>query len=299
VAGNLLLCTDLDRTLLPNGAQPESAGAREALKALIAESGMLLAYVSGRRLELQEAAIAEFDLPVPNFAITDVGTGLFRRADTGWEKDSAWEAHIATSWRGHSVTELASWMKDLSDLVLQEAAAQGPFKLSYDVRRIERGPDLVETVKSRLAERAVDATVVWSVDETVPLGLLDVLPTRAGKLNAVRWLAGCSQVAPDRLVFAGDSGNDLEVLVSEIPAVLVANATDEVRQLAQALARENGCEQKLHVAMGGCLGMNGHYASGILEGLAHFVPELRDLLVSIKPKAERLPNESVDSQKRG
>ncbi|MEJ2621733.1 MAG: haloacid dehalogenase, partial [Candidatus Thiodiazotropha sp.] len=30
----LLLCTDLDRTLIPNGSQPESAGAREAFKQL-------------------------------------------------------------------------------------------------------------------------------------------------------------------------------------------------------------------------------------------------------------------------
>jgi sucrose-6-phosphatase len=284
-AGNLLLCTDLDRTLLPNGAQPESAGAREALKALIARSGMLLAFVSGRRLALHESAIAEYDLPIPNFAITDVGTGLFGRTNTGWEKDAGWEAHLASSWRGHSAAELGSWLEDLGDLALQESASQAPFKLSYDVRSIERGPALVETVKARLAERAVEATVVWSVDETVPMGLLDVLPARAGKLHAVRWLAARCHVAPDRLVYAGDSGNDLEILRSEIPSVLVANATDEVRQLAQELSQKNGCERRLHLATGGYLGMNGNYAAGILEGLAHFVPELRPELSKLKPLA--------------
>lgn len=277
-AGTLLLCTDLDRTLLPNGTQPESPGARETLKALIADSGMLLAYVSGRRLALHEEAITEYDLPMPNFAITDVGTGLFSRTAVGWEKDSAWEEHIASSWCGHSAAELASWMEDLPDLVLQEPAAQAPFKLSYDVRRIEQGPALVETVQSRLDERAVDATVVWSVDETVPMGLLDVLPAKAGKLNAVRWLATRCQVPQDRLVYAGDSGNDLEVLVSEIPSVLVANATDEVRKLAQKLAKKNGFEQHLYLAIGGYLGLNGHYAAGILEGLAYFIPEIRSRL---------------------
>lgn len=280
-AGTLLLCTDLDRSLLPNGAQPESPGARETLKALLAESGMLLAYVSGRRLALHEEAIAEYDLPVPNFAITDVGTGLFSRVGTAWERDAEWENHIASSWRGHSAVELASWLEDLTALVLQEPAAQAPFKLSYDVPRIELGPALVETVKSRLAMRAVDATVVWSVDETVPMGLLDVLPTRAGKLNAVRWLAARCQVQQDRLVYAGDSGNDLEVLVSDIPSVLVANATDEVRQLAQELAQKNGCEQHLHFAIGGYLDMNGNYAAGILEGLAYFIPEIRTRLISL------------------
>ena len=40
----LLLCTDLDRTLIPNGAQPESPGARQRFAALVAHDDILLAY---------------------------------------------------------------------------------------------------------------------------------------------------------------------------------------------------------------------------------------------------------------
>jgi hypothetical protein len=75
------------------------------------------------------------------------------------------------------------------------------------------------------------------------------------------------------MLFAGDSGNDLDVLASPVPAVLVANANDAVRAAAIARSGEDGQRDRLHVASGGLLGMNGNYAAGILEGVAHFHPE--------------------------
>jgi hypothetical protein len=43
----LLICTDLDRTLIPNGPAPESPGARERFARLAARPEMAPAYVSG------------------------------------------------------------------------------------------------------------------------------------------------------------------------------------------------------------------------------------------------------------
>ncbi len=76
----------------------------------------------------------------------------------------------------------------------------------------------------------------------------------------------------DAVVFAGDSGNDLPVLTSGLPSVLVGNARPEVREAAQAALREQGLEDRLYVAKGGFLGMNGYYSAGVLEGLAWFFP---------------------------
>lgn len=269
-ANRLLLCTDLDRTLLPNGPQPESEGARQAFKNWVYQHKPILAFVSGRRLALQEAAIDAFDLPWPAYAITDVGAALYCRVEHGWEKDGEWDRHLAACWGTHSVADLADGLADLSEMVLQDAAAQAPFKLSFEVEDIASGHRLVEVIKARLAALNVDATVVWSVDETEPMGLLDVLPARAGKLNAVRWLAVRCGLPLQQVLYAGDSGNDLEVLASEIPAILVANATAEVRDQAQKLAQLHGNETQLYLASGGYLGMNGHYAAGILEGISHF-----------------------------
>ncbi|HKJ77267.1 MAG TPA: HAD family hydrolase, partial [Gammaproteobacteria bacterium] len=59
----LLLCTDLDRTVLPNGFQEESPQARPLLRTLARRPEVTLAYVSGRDLSLLQDAIRDYGLP--------------------------------------------------------------------------------------------------------------------------------------------------------------------------------------------------------------------------------------------
>ncbi|MBT8439796.1 MAG: haloacid dehalogenase, partial [Gammaproteobacteria bacterium] len=67
----LLLCTDLDRTLIPNGPQPESPAARQRFLSLVNKPEVLLAYVTGRHQKLVQDAINNYCLPVPDFVIGD------------------------------------------------------------------------------------------------------------------------------------------------------------------------------------------------------------------------------------
>mgnify|MGYP000444995282 FL=1 len=50
----LLLCTDLDRTLVPNGAEPESAQSRKKFSQLAGHPQVTLVYVTGRHQQLVE-----------------------------------------------------------------------------------------------------------------------------------------------------------------------------------------------------------------------------------------------------
>ena len=52
----VLICTDLDRTLLPNGAEPESAGARERFHAVVDRPEVELAFAERRTGALAGAA---------------------------------------------------------------------------------------------------------------------------------------------------------------------------------------------------------------------------------------------------
>ena len=79
-------------------------------------------------------------------------------------------------------------------------------------------------------------------------------------------------------VFAGDSGNDLAVLTSHIKSVLVGNACSRVREDSLQQALNMGEANALYFAKGGFLGMNGNYSAGILEGVAHYIPEIESLL---------------------
>ena len=53
----ILVCTDLDRTLIANRSESESAGARTRFGALVARPEFTLAYVSGRHRRLVSLAM--------------------------------------------------------------------------------------------------------------------------------------------------------------------------------------------------------------------------------------------------
>jgi HAD superfamily hydrolase (TIGR01484 family) len=270
----LLLCTDLDRTLLPNGPQPESPGARVRFARFVAASGAALAYVTGRDRRLVEEAIAAFGIPRPQFVIADVGTTIYDLRAGAWTAVAEWQAAIAPDWRGQDAGTLAGWLRDVDGLALQEPHKQGSFKLSYYLPLEHRWPDVELEIRRRLRGRDLRVNLVHSIDEMAAIGLVDVLPAAAGKLPAIEFLRVMLGVLRPNTLYAGDSGNDLAALASAIPAVLVANALPEVAAAARAAAERCGASQALYVATGGFHGMNGNYSAGILEGAEHFHPEL-------------------------
>jgi HAD superfamily hydrolase (TIGR01484 family) len=275
VSGPLLLCTDLDRTLLPNGEPPESDRARPLFRRLCDREDVTLVYVTGRDTARVAAAIREYDLPVPDQVIADVGTTI---ATPDGVRLEAWDEHIAFDWGGRAGTDLQVLVGEKDGLVLQEISRQGRHKLSYEVHE----PALPQTVAAEIAELLRDAglavAVVPSYDDVTRVGLIDVLPGRAGKGPAIDFLRDHLGLRVEDTVFAGDSGNDLDVLAGPLPAVLVANATDEVRRRAVREAEILGNADRLHLARGGVLGMNGNYAAGILEGVLHFQPQWEKVL---------------------
>lgn len=263
----LLLCTDLDRTLIPNGVALESADARPRFSQLVQRPELSLVYVSGRHKALVDEAIVQYGLPQADFIIGDVGSTIYSRDGQPW---SAWQQHIGPDWAGHSRADLHAMFEDISALRLQPAEKQNRYKLSYYVTLGEDQQALMARMHERLHQQHIKASLIWSIDEAAAEGLLDVLPASASKYQAVRFLMQQRGFDLHNTVFAGDSGNDLDVLVSPVPAVLVANAEAGVCEQAQRLARERGTQERLYIAQGDFLGMNGNYSAGILEGFAHY-----------------------------
>lgn len=270
----IVLCTDLDRTVIPNGAQPESPEARPLLRRLASRPEATLVYVSGRHRGLLEEAIRDYDLPVPDYAIGDVGTTIYQVLDGDWRPWEAWTREIAPDWRGCGRDDLAGLLAGLDGLRLQEPEKQNAFKLSYYAPAGVRPDPLIAQMRERLEARGIRASLIWSIDEAADCGLLDVLPASANKRHAIEFLMREKGFSDTQTVFAGDSGNDLEVLVSGLQAVLVRNAPDEVREEAIGRAATAGHADRLYVARGGFLGMNGNYSAGVLEGLVHFLPHV-------------------------
>lgn len=271
-----LICTDLDRTLLPNGDADESPGAREHFARIAARSDLQVAYVTGRHVGSVEAAIEEYGVPRPDFAICDVGSSIYRAAGAGLELLESWTARLAEAWPPGSADAARAALAAVEGVSPQGDEHQSRFKLSFYTPAVGNPVTLLQVVDRNLATHGVRARTIYSVDEADGIGLLDLLPPGSGKLGAIEHLLALQRILPEQTLFCGDSGNDLEVLASPVPAVLVANAADDVRREALRQARDRGHPDRLHTARGGFAGMNGNYAAGILEGLVHFWPVTRD-----------------------
>jgi len=275
----ILLSSDLDRTILPNGAQPESPQARAKLHQLACRPEVTLAYVSGRHEALIRQAISQYHIPLPRYAIGDVGTTIYEIRDKVWRPWREWSDVIAPDWNGAVCADLIRLFTDLTELRIQEQEKQNTFKLSYYVLPEVQYNALIEEMDARLKQQGINASVIWSVDEAANLGLLDVLPASATKLHAIQFLMEQKGFNSAESVFAGDSGNDLPVVTSGVQrSVLVKNAHADVISAAKKALRKKGAEEMLYVAKGGFLRMNGNYSAGVLEGVAHFLPMVKNWL---------------------
>ncbi len=279
----LLLCTDLDRTVIPNGFQPEHPDARKLFSEFCSVDGVTLAYVTGRHIALVKHAIYNYALPEPNFIISDVGTKIYRMVEDQWLEMPEWQVEIDKDWKGKTPEDIKQILAPISELILQESRKQNTHKLSYYLPLYIDNQAVIRRMESALAKADIDVSIIWSLDEPKNTGLIDVLPRHATKLHAIEFLQNKLKYAHEQVIFAGDSGNDLPVLTSQINAVLVANASNDIKVEAQQLSLENSNSQALYIANSTDFNIDGNYSAGVLQGVWHYAPQFRDML-NIKEK---------------
>lgn len=278
-----LLCTDLDRTLLPNGKQLESPNARPILWHLLAIHSIALAYVSGRDLPRVLDAIHEYDLPTPDVIVADVGASLYLRDNDSWTMNAGWKFVTSKDWNGLDTIGIKTILQDIDGLQNQEEDRQSLHKRSYYFAESLDESLLRKSVETCLFDKGVRASIVISHDPEKALGLLDILPRSATKSEAVRYLQSLFKLPVDDVMFAGDSGNDVFAISAEHPSVLVANADIATREAVQGCLAESSLPASTYFAQGGLdlAGfdpLNGNYAAGIIEGLVHFRPQWLEYL---------------------
>ena len=233
------LVADIDNTLIG-----DEEGLRELVAWLRANAGSLaFGVATGRTLDSTVRVLKNSRVPFPDVLISSVGSeihyGPKLRPDIGYTN------HIRYKWRRDA---LAQALADVPGLKLQSAENQREFKLSYNVT-----PDLMPSLHSLhrlLNQHNLQAKLIYSHQ-----AYLDVLPVRASKGLAIRYLAYKWGLPLRAFLVAGDSGNDEEMLVGDTLGVVVGNHSPELEVL-------RGFEQ-IYFARGEC-------ARGVLEGLAHY-----------------------------
>ena len=262
-----ILATDLDRTLLPNGSWPADPGAIELFNELTRQYQLLLVYVTGRNLELTEAAIREYGVRYPDVLCGDVGTTIRHYRQGEWLPDPGWDDHVhraSPAWDAAAVREAVAGIEGMRE---QEAVHNNKFKQSYYVDHNCREQILAQvdaTVRGRF-----DEVVVYSFDSQDGKGLLDFLPASATKLTALEYVAQAHGTPREEVVFCGDSGNDIFPLTAGFSGVLVRNADEQLVENVR-IACERNPALRVYFARGGCRGLNGYYTGGVIEGCYHY-----------------------------
>lgn len=214
--GGTLLATDLDGTLL--GSPEALAAFTERLAAN--RRRLRLAYVTGRTRTSVAALVAEGALPVPDYLLASVGTSLHEALAP--YPDPHWRQAIRPGWSAARVRAVAAMLPALTP---QPASHQDAFKCSYRLAR-GREADALAHLKTALHAHRVAARLVVSSGRDV-----DLVPRRAGKGNAVRYLAARLGIPLERVLTCGDSGNDRDMLELGCQAAIVGNALPEIARL--------------------------------------------------------------------
>lgn len=262
-----VLATDLDRTLLPNGEWPADENAIPMFNSLTQEHGVVVVYVTGRNLALTEKAIAEYGIRHPEFLIGDVGTTIRRYQGDAWAFDEGWITHVqeaSPKWDANAIREV---LNDVDAIREQEPEHLNRFKQSYYVEHEQRDAVLAE-VDRRVRDR-FDEVIIYSYDSQDGKGLLDFLPHSATKQTALEYVADELGVEKGRVVFCGDSGNDIFPLTAGFAGVLVRNADEQLVENVKRAQTERP-DLQLYFAQGGFQGLSGYYTSGVLEGAEHY-----------------------------
>ena len=263
-----VIATDLDRTLIPNGNQPYDKS-MPIFTRIVNEYSSALIYVTGRDLALTQEGMRKYGLPEPDYLVGEVGTKIYAYTDGGFSEDLQWIDELHKRTGGWDIDKFRSLLKKLPGLRMQEEERQNAFKLSYYIDDLSQSASLADSAREAVQSVCPNATIVYSVDETLGQGLLDILPRYGTKSDGLEYIRKKRKYDFDDVIYSGDSGNDLNPLTHGYWAILVANAIDEVREKAQQMCKEKNLSDRLYIAQG--LGrLNGNYVSGIIEGLIHF-----------------------------
>lgn len=209
-----LLVTDVDDTL---------TGDDEALTLLLkrlettdAEVGFGIA--TGRTLAEALTLMEEIAVRVPDVLITAAGTEL--HYGTHLLPDRSWERQIRYRWDRDEVARVLGSIPGIEPLAQAETAYRLRYRLDPD-----QAPSLRE-IRRHVRSQGLRVTSI--IDHSA---YLDVVPIRASPGLAIRFFCFKWNLEPQRLLVAGDSGNDWDMLSGDTLGVVVSNHTPELESL--------------------------------------------------------------------
>ncbi|MBK1643997.1 HAD family hydrolase [Thiocapsa imhoffii] len=234
------LFTDLDQSLLGNleGVQRFTQMMRENKRC----SNFGIA--TGRRLDALLTELKRHGIPVPDVMITSLGTEIHYSA--ALVVDDFWSDHVDYLWKPQMVRRT---LEGIPGLVPQGRAEQSRFKIAYHYDPTVAPP--LDEIMTLLRTRDLSVNVIHAFGQ-----FLDVVPIRASKGQALRYVAHRFGIPLEHILVAGGSGADEDMMRGNTLAVVVANRHHE--ELSQLVEMDN-----IYFAQAS-------HALGILEAIEHY-----------------------------
>lgn len=209
------IVADIDNTLL--------GGPKADLKALIKlirkhKDTVGFGIATGRTIASAVAVLKSNGVPIPDIIISSVGSEIYYGAKLHY--GNGWEAHISNQW---DRKKIESVLKAFDFLEYQEENAQRKFKISYNMQPAK---DRLSVIHDSLLKNKCRYNLIYSHQK-----YLDILPYRASKGKAIRYLSYKWEIPLQNFLVCGDSGNDEEMLRGEPKAVVVGNFSAELEKL--------------------------------------------------------------------
>ena len=232
--------SDLDQNLLGNPASLE----RFAEVIRQNHRSVIFGIATGRRFDTALALMKKFRIPMPDVLISSLGTRIhYGQNLTG---DDWWNDHIDHNWNPQRVRRV---LAELPGLKIQPKRDQSALKLSYYFDP-EKAPTPEEII-TLIRQKELTANVFCSFGQ-----YLDILPSRASKGQALRYVSQRLDIPLEQVLVAGGSGADEDMMRGNTMAVVVGNRHHE--ELSQLVD-----QKRIYFA-------DQPHALGILEAIDHY-----------------------------
>jgi sucrose-phosphate synthase len=234
-----IIISDIDNTLV---------GDAKGLKSFInllqkSYKNIGFGIATGRHIKSAFEILKNNDIPTPDIFITAVGSEI--HYGNHLIEDRTWKNHLNYFWQPQKILEV---MSELPGVTLQEETEQRQYKISYNID--PKNAPKKRVIMRHLRKNKLRVKLIHSHEK-----YLDLLPIRASKGLAVRYLAIKWGLPPERILVAGDSGNDEEMLTGDVLGVVVGNFSPELKRLYG--------KPRIYFA-------ENQYAKGIIEGINYY-----------------------------
>ncbi len=246
-----LICTDLDDTLLTDDKHVSDEN-KEAIEYFMSEGG-LFTFATGRMPMGIEVVLREimpnapivcangasvYDISAKKFLwskfLEDGAVALVEYVEekypcAGIEVNDEYTIYFS---RANRLTEECKVFEEIPGDYVDYHSVALPWKKIVFMVEAEEMPGLVDTLKEY--ERYSDFTYLQS-----NASYLEVVPNGCSKGEGVLHLASILGIEKSKVIGIGDAGNDYELVRQAGIGVAVANATDELKEIADWVVADN------------------------------------------------------------